>query len=53
VVAAVSIAGPAHRMTHEELGTNIKAVLEGAKQVSRNLGYRVEGGEEQDDTDDH
>jgi IclR family transcriptional regulator, KDG regulon repressor len=53
VIAAVSIAGPAHRMTVEELGTNIKAVLEGAKQVSRNLGYRVAGAEEQDDIDDH
>jgi DNA-binding IclR family transcriptional regulator len=53
VIAAVSIAGPAHRMTDEELGTSVKAVLEGAKQVSRNLGHRVEGREEQADTDDH
>jgi DNA-binding IclR family transcriptional regulator len=53
VIAAVSIAGPAHRMTDEELGTSIKAVLEGARQVSRNLGHRVDNGEPDHRHPDH
>ncbi len=40
VVAAISVAGPSQRFSEERIGTVLRLVLDGAAQVSANLGYR-------------
>lgn len=41
VIAALSIAGPSHRFTEENVSRYVQLVIDGAQQISQLLGYKV------------